>query len=156
MLFRSPGYASLAVVYSSMPTWGEATGLPRAEAYVRTRATATKALEMDATLPEAHLALAEVKEEWDWDWEGAEREYRRAIELNPSSANAHQWYGSFLSRQGRHEEAIAESKLAARLDPFSYICGIFVGQALFYARRDRKSTRLNSSHIQKSRMPSSA
>ncbi len=129
------GYASLAEVYHSMASWGPKTGLPRLETYVRARATATKALELDDTLAEAHLALAAVKGEWDWDWEGAEREYRRAIELNPNYANAHNWYGEFLSVQGRHEEAIAEAKLAVRLDPFCWVCRVTLGEALFYARR---------------------
>jgi len=72
---------------------------------------------------------------YDWDWVGAEREYRRAIELNPNYPTAHHYYGTYLSLTGRHQQAIAEMLRAQELDPFSPIIGTFVGKAYYYARQ---------------------
>ena len=74
--------------------------LPYSEAYSKARAAATKALEIDETLPQAHTALALVNVRLDWDWAGAEREYKRAIELNPNSAEAHGGDASYLGQSG--------------------------------------------------------
>ena len=75
--------------------------LPPTEAYPRVRVAAQKALELDETLSEAHLALGTLKWEYEWDSDGAEREYRRAIELNPNNATTHQWYAEKLAATGR-------------------------------------------------------
>ena len=80
-----------------------------------------RALELDDGLAEAHASLAVIKENYDYDWAGAEREFRRAIQLDPQYATAHQWYAEFLSWQGRFAEAFAESEQARRLDPLSLI-----------------------------------
>jgi tetratricopeptide (TPR) repeat protein len=72
---------------------------------------------------------------YDWDWPGAERGFRRAIELNPSYATAHHWYAHLLRALGRFEEAIAETRRAQELDPHSLIINSNVGSALFYAGR---------------------
>ncbi len=128
----APAHASLAEALTSAATRGM---LPRTEGYARARVAASRALELDDSLAEAHLALAGVKEEWDWDWQGGEREFKRALELNPNYANAHCWYSQHLMSLARHAEAIAEARLGERLDPFSYMCGDYVGAALFYARR---------------------
>jgi tetratricopeptide (TPR) repeat protein len=85
------------------------------------RRAANKALSLDPSLAEAHIAMAAVLEAYDWNWKGAEREYKRAIELNPSLAGAHAWYGMFLRDRGRVKEAIPELELAYRLDPVSMI-----------------------------------
>ncbi|HEX2713824.1 MAG TPA: protein kinase, partial [Candidatus Acidoferrales bacterium] len=110
--------------------------LPAKEAYAKAREAATKALELDDTVAEAHNALAEVKEDHDWDWPGAESEFRRAVELNPGYAAAHQWYGELLGRLGRHEEALAEIKRAQQLDPLSLIINTVNGVILQMAGRD--------------------
>lgn len=128
----APAHASLAEALAAAALRGL---LPQAEGYARARVAAGRALELDDSLAEAHLALAGVKDEWDYDWQGGEREYKRALELNPSYASGHCWYSSHLSQMGRHVEAIAEARLGERLDPFSYMCGDYVGSALFYARR---------------------
>ena len=70
------------------------------------RRRSTKALELDPDLAEAHTTLAFINLYYDWDWDAAEREFRRAIELNPNYANAHHWYAEYLSLVGRHEAAI--------------------------------------------------
>jgi serine/threonine protein kinase/tetratricopeptide (TPR) repeat protein len=115
---------------------GEFGLLPAREAYAKAREAATKALELDETLAEAHNALAILKGDYDWDWPGAEREFRRAIELNPGYATAHQWYGEMLSELGRHEEALAEIKRARQLDPLSLIINAAIGKTLLYAGRE--------------------
>jgi Tfp pilus assembly protein PilF len=110
--------------------------LPAKEACGKAQEAATKALELDDTLGEAHSSLATVKQYCDWDWPGAEREFRRAIELNPSYATAHQRYGELLSALGRYEEALAEIKRAQQLDPFSLIINAVSGLILLDAGRD--------------------
>jgi TolB-like protein/Tfp pilus assembly protein PilF len=115
---------------------GEYGLLPPKEAFAKAREAATKTLELDDTLGEAHTALATVKGDYDWDFPGAEREFRRAIELNPSYATAHQWYGELLSALGRHEEALAEIKRAQQLDPLSLIINEAHGEVLLHAGQD--------------------
>jgi len=130
---KDPNYAlahaGLADSYILLGHYGL---LPSKEAYPKAREAAAKALELDDTLGEAHNALAEVKEV-DWDWPGAEREHRRAIELNPGYATAHEWYGVLLSELGRHEEALAEIKRALQIDPLSLIINTSHGRILLFA-----------------------
>jgi len=126
-------YAGLADSYALLGVWEYRVLAPR-EAFPKAKAAATKAIELDNFLAEAHSSLALSLVAFDWDWSAAEREFRRAIELNPGHATAHQWYGSYLSQMGRHDEAIAEMRQAERLDPLSLIIGADVADALFTAR----------------------
>ena len=87
--------------------------------YQRSKEAAVKALQIDETLAEAHAALAYVLHVYEWDWAGSEREYQRALELNPSYSDAHHGYALYLSTLGRHEEAIREIHLAEELDPLT-------------------------------------
>ncbi len=87
------------------------------------------------SLAEAHTSLAAVMTDYDWDWEGADREYRRAIELNPNYVTAHSWYAEQLSRMGRHDEAVAEARRARELDPLSLVSSMIVSWILYFARR---------------------
>ena len=96
---------------------------------------ALKALEIDDTLAEAHTSLALVKAYQDWDWSGAEREFQRAIALNPDYAIAHLWYGWTLANTGRFEESIAEVKRAVELDPLSLTINWFLGNTFYFARQ---------------------
>jgi len=105
------------------------------EAYPRAKEAALKALELDGTLAEAHTSLARIKAEYDWDWSGAESEFQRAIELNPSYATAYQWHGSALATMGRPEEAIANYRRALVLDPLSPIINAYLGQGYYHARQ---------------------
>jgi TolB-like protein/DNA-binding winged helix-turn-helix (wHTH) protein/Tfp pilus assembly protein PilF len=118
-------YISLAVFGFSSPK----EALPKAKEAV------LRSLELDGTLAEAHTSLARIKAEYDWDWSGGEREFQRAIELNPGYAIAYQWYGSVLSTEGRPEEAIANYRRALELDPLSPIINGVLGQALYYTRQ---------------------
>lgn len=109
------------------------------ETFPYAKVAVTKALALDDSLAEAHTSLAFVTLYYDRDWANAEREFRRAIKLNPNYANAHHWYGEFLSLVGRHEEAIAESERARELDPLSNIINTWVGSRYFFARQYDKA-----------------
>ncbi|MFI4975520.1 MAG: tetratricopeptide repeat protein [Caulobacterales bacterium] len=109
-------YAGLANCYNLMR---EFTLMPTSEAYPLAKAAAERALALDPNLPEAHTALAFVDFYWAWDAKGAEREFERAIELDPSSATAHHWFATFLSVRGQYARSIAEIDKAAALDPQS-------------------------------------
>jgi TolB-like protein/DNA-binding winged helix-turn-helix (wHTH) protein len=133
---KDPGYAlAYAGLADSYVVLGERALTAPKEAYPRVKAAAFKALELDETLAEAHAPLGAARYEYDWDWVGAESEFKRAIELNPGYAAAHQWYAEYLSYMGRHNEAIAEIKRARELDPLSLIINAVGGLVSFFARR---------------------
>jgi tetratricopeptide (TPR) repeat protein len=102
------------------------------EACPKAKAAAIKALELDDTLSEAHASLSLGM--FDWDWQSAEKEFRRAIKLNPGYATAHQWYAWNLNLLGRQSEAIAEMRKAESLDPLSLIISADMADVLFVAR----------------------
>ena len=99
------------------------------------KAAATKAIALDSTLGEAHISLAWCLDGFDWDWQSARREFTRGIELSPSYATGHHWYGWHLAALGRHSEAIAELKKAESLDPLSLIIGADLAEELLIAHR---------------------
>ena len=104
-------------------------------AYEKARAAANRALELDPRLAEGHAILAAIKTVYDWDWQGAEREFKLAIELNPSYATAHQRYSLFLPALGRFDEAIAEARKARDVDPLALPVNENLGDILYLARR---------------------
>ena len=112
---------------------GGSGSFPRKEIHPQAREAAIKALELDDTLAEAHNALATVKRDYDWDWSGAEREYKRAIELSPNYANAHQWYGELLMALQKKQESSAEINRAQELDPLSPVINVEKGTTFLYA-----------------------
>lgn len=105
------------------------------DAFPRAKRAVTAALEIDESLAEAHASLAHIHLEYDHDWEAAEREYVRAIELDPRYAIAHHWYGGYLSAMGRHAEALAEAERARELEPLSLIINTWVGLRHYFAGR---------------------
>jgi eukaryotic-like serine/threonine-protein kinase len=125
-------YAGLADTYNFL---GDSGYVASKEVRQDAKAAAVHALKIDDTLPEAHIALALVREAYDWDWPGAETEFKRAVQLDPNSATAHQWYGDFLIRVGRLDEAKAELKKAKDLDPLSLPINSSVGLQLYFARQ---------------------
>ena len=125
-------YAGLADTFSLMSTWFMG---PQNELMPKARAAALQALELDESLAEAHASLALIKENYDYDWPGAEKEFRRAIQLDPQYATAHQWYAEFLSWQGRFQEAFAESQQARQLDPVSRIIAADYAWILYDSRQ---------------------
>jgi tetratricopeptide (TPR) repeat protein len=129
----APAYSALARTYMLAPIFGLSEP---AESMPRARSAAARALGINGSLGEAHTVLGFVKAHFDFDWPGAEHEFLRAIELNPSDATSHLFYSnSYLSPLGRHEEAIAEMKEAVRLDPFSLPIQSFLGRTYMWARR---------------------
>jgi TolB-like protein/DNA-binding winged helix-turn-helix (wHTH) protein/Flp pilus assembly protein TadD len=108
-------YAGLADSYSIMGS----DILPARVASSKAHIAATQALELDPSISEGHAELALLEFYYDWDWRRSEQEFRRAIELNPNYATAHQWYSYYLSAMGRFPEAMAEAKQAQQIDPLS-------------------------------------
>src|SRR5215813_4005261 len=90
--------------------------MPTREALTRGKTAAQKALELDDNLAGAHYAMATAFTWYDWDWVNAEREFHRALELNPNDALGRNWHGGYLSVRGRHDEAILEHERARQLD----------------------------------------
>jgi eukaryotic-like serine/threonine-protein kinase len=135
-LEKDPAYAqAYAGIADSYNTLARFNIVRPQEAYPKARAAVTKALEIDETLAEAHSSLAVVKMDYEWDLPGAEREFKRAIELNPSYSGAHQWYGLLLMSRGQTEEAVVETKRAQQLDPLSLVVDMGLGGLYIYARR---------------------
>ena len=122
-------YAGLADAYYGLSN----LYLPPKEAMPKARALAMKALELDETLAEAHASLAVVKSQYEWEWEAAEREYKRALELNPGFASVHYFYSTYLLAKGRPEEALAELKQAQELDPLSLTLAVSAVFPYYYA-----------------------
>jgi serine/threonine-protein kinase len=114
-------YAGGADAYNLLAQFGY---MPPRDGMEKARALAMQALAIDPRLAEGHVSLAAVLEAYDWDWAGAEREYRRALELNPGLAEAHLWYGMFLRDQGRLQEALPELRRAAQLEPLSAMTSV--------------------------------
>jgi TolB-like protein/DNA-binding winged helix-turn-helix (wHTH) protein/Tfp pilus assembly protein PilF len=125
-------WAGIADCYALMPGY---TGSPQAEFIPQARAAALKSLEIDDNLAEAHAALALILQNYDWDWQTSEREFRRAIQLNPNDATAHQWYAEHLMWRGRFDEALRESEEAGRLDPLSLIVASDNGAIYYFSRQ---------------------
>jgi serine/threonine-protein kinase len=105
------------------------------EAFAAAREAASRALAIDGDSAEAHTSLGFIRMFHDWDWAGAEQEYVRALQLKPSYATAHHWYGEYLLAAGRFDEAIAEAGRAQESDPLGLILHAFRGLAFYLARR---------------------
>lgn len=135
-LDRDPGdalvHSGLADAYMLL---GEQGGLPQEEARTLAEAAIRKALDSDPELPAAHVSMGQWQFYYAWNWAEAEREFLRAIELNPGDAAAHQFYGRTLAFVGRHEDAFRELQRARELDPLSIVVHAYIGQALLFARR---------------------
>ena len=128
----APAYAGLADSYSLDVDY---RAVPVAEPFERAKMYARKALALDEAVPSAHASLAWSLFIYDWDWDGAERAFRRAIELNPRYASAHQWFAFMLASRGEHEAALLEGHTALELDPASVSIRRGVGWLYYYARR---------------------
>lgn len=129
------GYTGIADSYIFLAVFEY---LPPTQAFPLAKEAVLKALALDDTLPDAHGTLAQIYQS-ERDWGGTEREFKRALTLNPSYAFGHYRYSAFLSRAGRHEEAVAEVRRASELDPLSPGTMSGLGQALLMARRYEES-----------------
>jgi eukaryotic-like serine/threonine-protein kinase len=119
-----PGYAlAWAGIADSYYQLSSTVRLP-SEVIPRARAGAIRALEIDDSLAEAHASLGIIKAQYDWDRPGAEKEFRRAIQLNPNYATGRQWFGMYLFANGQFDEALVEFRRAQELDPFSLIIAV--------------------------------
>ncbi|MDA2929903.1 hypothetical protein MYX84_08150, partial [Acidobacteria bacterium AH-259-O06] len=125
-------YAGLADSYALLASYGIAS--PN-EVIPKAKTEAERALTIDDSLAEAHASLGFIRQFYDWDWEGAEREYWRAIELNPGNATAHHWYSGCLRAMGRLDEAMVEIKHAQALDPLSAAINRDVGRTYRSSRQ---------------------
>src|SRR6266542_608133 len=116
-LFALP-YANLAYCYTLIGVAGYST-VARNDAEIKAKEAVMKSLQIDSTLAEAHAALGYIKFRVDWDWNGAEKELKKAVEMKPGYATAHEWYALFLAVRERLDEALKEMHKAYELDPVS-------------------------------------
>ena len=128
-------YSGLADSYALLGAADASGGLPPNEAMPKAKAAALKALEIDDSLAEPYVSLAHVHYYYDHDWTAAERQYKRAIEINPNYPTAHQWYAVYLMSAGRFDEALAENRRAQELDPLSIPINMTLGWVLLNARQ---------------------
>jgi len=125
-------YSGLADSYNSL---GSNSYLSPKEAYAQSKAAAIKALKLDDNLAEAHHSLAHVAFVCDWNWQEAEKEFKRAIAINPNYATAHFYYGFFLDSMGRFEEALPEWNRARELEPLSMTINTMIGYHYYFERQ---------------------
>jgi TolB-like protein/Tfp pilus assembly protein PilF len=153
---KDPGYAlaysGLADGYGGLGSGN--LGAPN-ENYPKAKQAALKALELDDTLAEAHISLAGIRARYDWDWSGAEKEFKRAIEIKPDYAPAHDLYGDFLTELGRLDEGVTELERALELDPLSVGSNRDLGYTFYDERhydqaiaQERKSLELDPNYLQ--------
>ncbi len=131
----APAYTGLADCYWSLGASATVGGLPPRQTMPEAKAAALKALEIDGTLAEAHSSLAMVHLLYDWDLAASEKEFRRALELDPDYTTAHHWYSHTLIVLGRTAESLAESKRALELEPLNLVVGVHLGWHYLYARQ---------------------
>lgn len=129
-------YAGIADCYNLLQVYAY---LSPKEALPKARAAAENALELDPNLAEAHTSLAWVKWSYDYDWSAGEREFERALALNPNYSTGHHWYAIYLTAVGKHAESLAHIKRAQEIDPLSLMINVDVGFVLFYAREDDRA-----------------
>jgi len=133
---KDPGYAlawaGLADCYALYSLYGV---LSPEEAFPKAKEAAAKALEIDDTLAEAHASLVWIKINYDWDWAGAEREFKRTIELNPNYATVYRWYAVGYFAMGRLDEGLAMTKRAEEMEPLSFLISSAVAADLYFARQ---------------------
>lgn len=155
---RDPNYAlaytGMADSYCSLGFSFDVGALPPREAMPKAKAAANKALEIDNSLSEAHTSLAMINLLYDWDWTNTEREFKRAIELDPNNANAHHWYSHYLLPMGRIDESLAESRRAIELAPLDLIINVHLGWHYLYtgnydnaAKEFGKALEMDSSYV---------
>ena len=128
----APAYAGLADYYSVLPFY---TSTLPGEVFPKAKAAVSKALELDDSLAEAHASLAYVLTYYDWNWTGAEREFQRALALNPNDASVHHRYSRYLSSLGRIDEALTEVRKAEELDPLSSVIKANIGVIYYFGRQ---------------------
>ncbi len=127
----APAHAAVADIYGGL---GEVGSMVGSKAFAIQKTEASKSIALDVSLPEGHVELANALLMLDWDWANAEREFKRALELNPNAAYSHLQYSRYLDRAGHSPEALAEMKLAQELDPVSSRASLFLVYTYYHAR----------------------
>src|SRR5437763_4275216 len=128
----APAYAGLADAYQFLAEY-DVQG--RKEKFERAKNACRRALQLDPNLPEAHASLGLIAMNYDWDWALAEREFRRALALDPNNALIHDWYAEYLMAVGRADLSLVQIENARELDPLSAIINADAGKMLYFARR---------------------
>jgi eukaryotic-like serine/threonine-protein kinase len=136
--FFALAYVGLADCDSSLGSLGY---LAPGDAFPQAKAAAKNGLKFDENLAEAHASLAYAAHRYDWDWQEAEKEFKRAIALNPTYATAHSWYGQYLDSMGRFEEGLLEQNRALELDPLSMVINARIGFHYYLERQYEKAAR---------------
>ena len=134
----APAYSGMGDAYAQLGYGGY---LRPDDAFPKAKKAAERALELDSTIAEPHATLGYVAMYYAWDWPAAEREYRRALAINPSYPTAHEWYGLFLAAMGRYEEAQAQERQALELDPLSLGIASTAGWVLHYSGKQADAER---------------
>jgi TolB-like protein/Flp pilus assembly protein TadD len=132
---RDPSYAAAYAGLSNAWSGADDLFMSPNESMPKAREAAKKALELDESLPDAHIYMAQVDYYYDYDWSGAERELKRALELAPNNSLGHGYYGYLLILRGQFEQGIAESRRGVELDPLSLEANLYLGVQLYCARR---------------------
>ncbi|HYM10824.1 MAG TPA: tetratricopeptide repeat protein, partial [Bryobacterales bacterium] len=136
---KDPDYASaytgLADAWASLGFSFDAGTISPTEAVPQAKAAASKALALDDRLAEAHISMAFVRFLYDWDWAKAEKEFQRALQLDPDYAHAHHWYSHYLLAMGRAGESLEESKRALELEPLDAILNTHLGWHYLYSHQ---------------------
>lgn len=145
--YYAAAYSGLADSYALSGDWEYGILSPQ-DAFPKARAAATRALALEDNLSEAHTSLAFIQDLYDWDWATAEKEYKRALALNPSYATAHHWYAWHLIVMGRNDEGIAELRKAESLDPLSLIISADLADALCIAHSYDESVQQSQKTIE--------
>ena len=132
-------YSGQADYFAYLTVLGGPEVLPPSTAMKQAKAAAARALQLDDSLAEAHASMGDILHNYDWDWAGAEREFKRAIELNPNYAMAHHWYAHLLIETGRTQQSLAEAGRALELDPYSPFVNNGVARQYYLSRQYDKS-----------------
>src|ERR1700693_5240811 len=136
----APAYAGLADAYALLGS-SPNPAIPRGDAMPKAKAAAMKALQLDETLADAHTSLAFVKMHYEWDWPGSEKEFQRALNLNPNYATAHEWYAFWFTAQGKTDKALEQLAYGQKADPLSLIIKADTCEILVYACEYAESER---------------
>jgi len=143
----APAYVGLADCYVLMPQY---TKSPNRDALLKSKAAVSKALAIDDELADAHATRGLILAQQEWKWDEAEQEFRRALELNPNYAPAHQWYALLLQREGRLDEGLVKIRRAVELDPLSPLLNTVLGRSFLWQNdpdlaiaQHRKALQLN-------------
>jgi len=135
----APAYSGLSDYYAFLTLLGGPEVLPPSQAMAKAKSAAEKAVQLDGSSAEAHASRGHILHNYDWNFDGAEREFKKAIELNPNYATAHHWYAHLLMQVGRTQQALEEAERAQQLDPMSPFVNQGLARQYYLSRQYDKS-----------------